>query len=587
MQLDPKLLVIHDAKQRQWLKFEHPMQVLIATSIDQVVDTLVSVENLVSQNGWYAAGYVGYQAAAAFDPNFITCRGGELPLVWFGLYESAEVFVLPHAGGMSQELSWRSRLNKQRYWQSIASIKAKIADGETYQVNYTYPLDCAFTGDAWDFFVALQHAQQGAYGAFLDLGRYAVCSASPELFFSREADLVATRPMKGTTARGANPQLDNMLRVGLAHSTKDRAENLMIVDMLRNDLGRIADPGSITVDELFHIEEYPTLWQMTSQVYGRCNCALVELFRVLFPCASITGAPKVKSMEIIAELENMPRQIYTGSIGFMLPGGRTQFNVAIRTALIDRQHGCAEYPVGGGIVWDSDVEDEYEETTLKAQVLSSLNVPCLLETLLWEPATGYRFLELHLQRLCQSATHFSYPVHIDKVRQILIAEAAKQQPGRWRVRCLVGVTGVVEVQFFPQPYRGQSQALQLAMADSPIASGDEFYRHKTDNRQRFEHVLSVARKNSSPAVDDVILYNEREEITETSMANIVVYVDGQWITPPLHCGLLPGTFRQKLLNDGVIVEQVITRKQLSQVDCLYLINSVRGWRWAEIIVTLG
>ncbi|MDY0292589.1 MAG: aminodeoxychorismate synthase component I [Desulfuromonadaceae bacterium] len=581
---DP-VLVIHDAECGQWLMFKTPVEIVVATTVKEVVEALRHVEVVASNHGLYAVGYVGYQASAAFDSRLVTRVGGELPLLWFGMYATATVVDLPLAKPTSAPFSWHPRYDKNNYLKAIAAIKQYISQGYTYQVNYTYPLDATLDADvdAWAFFLAMQHAQQGKYGAFIDLGRFAICSASPELFFSRKEDLITTRPMKGTAPRGADRIADLRFRDELAHCPKNRAENLMIVDMLRNDLGRIAEIGSVHVDQLFQVEGYPTLWQMTTRVQARSRCSIVELFTALFPCASITGAPKVRSMEIIAELESSPRQIYTGSIGFIAPDGRAQFSVAIRTALIDRQQCCAEYPVGGGIIWDSDAQQEYCETMTKAKVLTSKkDQPRLLETLLWEPATGFRFLEQHLQRLNLSAQRFGYPLQINSVRQRLINAAAAQPLQRWRVRCLLAATGQLSLEFIPQPYLGQLRALHLVLAREPIDSADEFFRHKTEERQRFTHMLEAARHEYGAQVDDVVLFNQRDEITETTIANIVIYQNGKWVTPPCHSGLLAGILRQILLEQGVIEEQVITVGQLRDADQIYLINSVRGWRWAKL-----
>jgi para-aminobenzoate synthetase/4-amino-4-deoxychorismate lyase len=575
-------VVIHDAESDQWLKFETPVQTVIATTVAQVLEKLHLVETLVNSDGLYAAGYVGYQASPAFDSRLVTRSGGELPLMWFGLYETATVIDLPLDKATSAPFSWYPRHHKGDYFKAIAAVKDYISRGDTYQVNYTYPLECTVDADvdAWTFFLSLQHAQQGRYGAFVDLGRFAICSASPELFFSRKEDLITTRPMKGTAPRGDDLTDDLRLRAELANSEKNRAENLMIVDMLRNDLSRVADAGSVHVDNLFQVEAYPTLWQMTTQVQARSRCSIVELFSALFPCSSITGAPKVRTMEIIAELESSPRQIYTGSIGFIAPDGRAQFNVAIRTALIDRQQHCGEYPVGGGIIWDSDAEQEYRETQTKAKVLGGQ--PRLLETLLWEPRKGYLLLEQHLQRLELSAQRFGYPIEIHSLRQRLISEAAAQPLQRWRVRCLLAATGELRFEFFPQPYRGQLRALQLVLARKPIASDDEFFNHKTDDRQYFDRLLKSAQHEYGVEVDDVVMFNQRGEITETTIANIVICQDGKWLTPSLDSGLLAGTFRRVLLEQGVISEQEITVAQLQAAEQIYLINSIRGWRWAQL-----
>lgn len=577
------LLVIHDALNGKWLQFKRPVRVVVATAVDQVVETLHTVEVAVAEEGLYAAGYVGYQAASAFDSRLVTLSGGELPLLWFGLYDTATAIELPQPDPEDACLTWQPSQRYGDYSCSIDKIKEFIAAGDTYQVNYTYPLQGQFTGHAWNFFTQLQHAQQGEYGAFVDLGRYAICSASPELFFSRVDDKITARPMKGTARRGRTVEEDDRLRSELQCSGKNQAENLMIVDMLRNDLGRIAESGSVEVEKLFEVEAYPTVWQLTTQVSARSRCSIVELFRALFPCSSITGAPKVRTMEIIAELETTARNVYTGSIGFIAPDGRAQFNVAIRTAVIDRQRQCAEYSVGGGIVWDSVTQEEYRETQIKAKVLGAeFEMPRLLETLLWEPATGYRLLEQHLSRLVSSAQQFHYPVDPNVLRQRLIDEVAKRSSQRWRVRSLLDHCGELTFDFIPQPYRTQRRAVMLVLAPNAILSSDPFYRHKTDQRTRFQVLINWAKNKYGDAIDDVVLFNERDEVTESTIANIVMYHEGQWVTPALQCGLLAGTLRQSLLSQGVIVEQVITVEQLRAATSIYLINSVRGWQWAQL-----
>jgi len=575
--------LIHDAVRGHWLRFTQLQQLVVAHRSEEVLDCLHEVECAVGERGWYAAGFVSYQAASAFDCSMKTASGGELPLLWFGLYAQVAAVQLPVVNLPRQSHDWRADGDDGDYSVKIAAIKQCIASGATYQVNYSYPLRCRFTADPWQFFVQLHRAQQGDYGAYLDLGNHVICCASPELFFARQQDVVTTRPMKGTAPRGADARSDAKLRSGLQNSAKERAENLMIVDMLRNDLGRIARPGSVKVNKLFAVESYPTLWQMTTEVQAQSDCSTVDLFSALFPCASITGAPKVKTMEIIADLEGEARQIYTGSIGFMLPEGRQQFNVAIRTAVVDKQQTRAEYRVGGGIIWDSDPQQEFLETRNKAQVLwherDNFN---LLETMLWEPARGYHLLDEHLQRLKMSAAHFSIPLDIDCLRQELFYQAAARPVQRWRVRCLIDVSGHSRIEFIACPYCPNTMPVRLVLADRAIASDDPMLYHKTDQRQLYESLRDTAVANNGE-VDDVLLFNERGEITETTIANVVLYFDGNWVTPPLSCGLLPGTFRQSLLAQGCIREQVITVKDIDEDTLIYMVNSVRGWCWARLV----
>lgn len=573
---------MHDAASGHWLQFAQLQRVVHAYNCAEVQDCLHTVESAVSELGLYAAGFVSYQAAPAFDASMDTIAGGALPLVWFGLYAKVTALQLPVASLPVEPLEWSAAVNTTTYNAKIAVVKQYIASGATYQVNYSYPLCCPFDGDPWQFFVHLQQAQQGAYGAFLDIGKHAICCASPELFFSRRGDKITTRPMKGTAARAEDKSVDLALRAALAVSEKDRAENLMIVDMLRNDLGRIAIPGSVHVDKLFALEGYPTLWQMTTEVQARSDCSTVELFSALFPCASITGAPKVKTMAIIAELEVSARQIYTGSIGFMLPDGRQQFNVAIRTALVDKEHKRAEYRVGGGIVWDSHPRQEFLETRTKAQVLYHENAPFnLLETLLWEPGRGYVLLDHHLNRLSASAAYFNISLDAELLRQRLFVAAAARFPQRWRVRCLVDQRGHGRFEFIPQPYIAHTRPLQLVLAGRAICAADPMLRHKTDQRQLYNSLYAETIAQCSD-VDDVLLFNERDEITETSIANVVFYLHGNWVTPPLSSGLLPGTFRQALLEQGCVREQVVKIDDIDHETILYTVNSVRGWRWARL-----
>jgi para-aminobenzoate synthetase/4-amino-4-deoxychorismate lyase len=406
----PHTVILHDAARGQWLSFREPARVLEARQVEAVLPALREAEALVNERGLYAAGFISYEAAPAFDPSFrARPAGDDFPLLWFGLYSRPEVVAPPPPGPML-EGEWKPSVTRAEYAAAIDCIQAHIARGDTYQVNYTFRLRRAFDGDAWALFGALAQAQQAAYAAYVDLGRYAICSVSPELFFARDGRQVTARPMKGTAPRGRWSAEDRSKAAWLRGSEKNRAENVMIVDMLRNDLGRVAEVGSVRVPRLFEVERYPTVWQMTSTVTAETGVSTADLLAALFPCASITGAPKTRTTQIIAELEGEPRRIYTGLLGYFGPEQRAQFNVAIRTVLVDRAKGQAEYGVGGGIVWDSIAADEYEECRHKARVLSDPRPHfALFETLLWSPeAGGYWLLDYHLRRLERSAEYFGF-----------------------------------------------------------------------------------------------------------------------------------------------------------------------------------
>ena len=351
----------------------------------------------------------------------------------------------------------------------------------------------------------------------------------------------------------------------------------MIVDMVRNDLGRIARTGSVTVPKLFETERYPTLWQMTSTVRARSNATLTEILRAMFPAASITGAPKARATRIIADLETTPRGVYTGCVGYLAPGGRAQFNVAIRTAVIDRQSNRIEYGVGGGIIWDSTSSAEYAECLLKARIVTDAPPPFeLLETLLWEPGRGYFLLNEHLLRLRDSALYLDVPVDIAEVEAALLAAVPEGAAQPRRARLLVSRTGEIKISLQPAPANADAIA-RLAVAPAPVNRSNPFLYHKTTHRDVYEQA-----KAASPGYDDVVLWNEAGEVTETTIANIAIECKGRLITPPVRCGLLAGVFRNAMLAQGKLAEAPITLDELREAPRIFLLNSVRKWRKASV-----
>jgi para-aminobenzoate synthetase/4-amino-4-deoxychorismate lyase len=592
----------------RWLYFSNPEKVLRAERIDQVLPMLREAEG----SGLYAAGFLSYEAAPAFDAALTTHEADGFPLLCIGLFHAPEVLddieEAPAAHFEIGELN--PSVSKPEYCEAIGNIKERIAEGATYQVNYTYRLNAGFSGDALAFFHALVSGQKTEYAAFIETDAFAICSASPELFFRLNNGTITARPMKGTARRGLTFADDWKQAEALQQSEKDRAENIMIVDMIRNDIGRVAATGSVETLSTFDVEKYPTVWQMTSTVKGDLaqsrkdaeeseNFAplrLCAIFNALFPCASITGAPKAKTMEIITELETSPRKLYTGSIGFITPQGEACFNVAIRTALI--QNDTLEFGVGGGIVWDSDADAEYEETLTKARVLTQPRPDFqLLETMLWEPGSGIFLLDEHLQRLAKSAAYFDIPL---EMHNLLMALEEKEESFQhtMRIRLLVSRDGASELQVFPMDYEtvggppavclvtnggaqssapkgGQRPPLHIALAKEPVDSQHVFLYHKTTHR-----AVYAAAKADFPDMDDVILWNQKGEVTESTIANVVVRIGDRLITPPVECGLLPGTFRQHLLKTGQVEEGIVTFAALRSADEVFLVNSVRGWQRA-------
>lgn len=573
-------VVLQDGQRRRWLCFGEPIRVLRAESTDQVLAALYEAEQAVEAEGLYAAGLVAYEAAPSFDPVLKVRAQPDLPLLWLGLFLAPEVWSDLPGTALAHTLgTWGPAIDRATYHQAIAAIKEQIAAGYTYQINYTFPLGAAFNGEPWPLFLQLASAQRGRYAAYVDTGRHVVCSASPELFFQRADGVLTSRPMKGTAPRGRTFTEDEAQRAWLFASEKNRAENVMIVDMIRNDMGRIAEVGSVRVPALFEVERYPTVLQMTSTVTSRTNASVAEVFKALFPCASITGAPKVSAMGIIADLEPAARGVYTGAIGYLAPGGRAQFNVAIRTVVVDRQTGRATYGVGSGVVWDSDADEEYDECLLKARVLGVQPAEFeLLETMLWRPETGIVLWDRHLERLAGSAEYFGLAVDLGNIEHEVAAAVASLPGEPHRLRLLVDQEGLARVQVQPLPDAPNHQPVRIGLAPQPIDRGDVFFYHKTTRREAYE-----AARLSRPECDDVLLWNERGEITETCLANVAVRLDGELVTPPVDCGLLAGTLRGWLLEQGRLQERVITVDDLASCDEIYIMNSVRGMREAMLV----
>ena len=587
-----------------WLHFAGPHRIIEVLVPENIIPALQELEVLINTNQWHAAGFLSYEAAPAFDPAHQTQSGEGFPYLWFGLYSPPCLIALPEPVEPKEDLSWVPTVDRHTYNAAIDQIKEHIAEGRTYQVNYTMRLQTDFKVEPWNFFLHLAQTQNN-HAAYIDTGRYVICSASPELFFRLDGDVLACRPMKGTTYRGRTTDEDQEQAQWLKDSEKNRAENVMIVDMIRNDLGRIAKIGSVHVPELFTVERYPTLWQMTSTIQAKTDASFTEIFGALFPCASITGAPKVSTMRIISKLEASPRKIYTGSIGYIAPDHKAKFNVAIRTALIDRSNQTAEFGVGGGIVWDSTSADEYEEALLKARVLTeTLPGFSLLETLLWTPDEGFFLREKHVDRLLDSADYFDFPISVPsaawwsrcserseakmqgipksslskEIIESYLDEISAQFSSSQRVRLLLDKNGNLSSETKPFQHAmltmaGTENTMKVCLAKQPINSNNIFLFHKTTMREVYE-----ASRKGLPICDDALLYNEHGELTEFTIGNLVVKMNGKLFTPPISCGVLPGTFRAHLLESGQVEERIIRVEELKDCTKVFLINSVRQWQ---------
>ena len=572
-------MIARDAGSGIWRLFEHPLEIVTATHIDDVLPALEKIENECTRRGRYAAGFLSYEAAPAFDQALKTQPADDFPLLWFGVYDHVQERALEQLGVPAAALAhqWIPSITAERYAEVFEQLQELIRDGDTYQVNYTYRIRTTLQTDPFALFLHLAQSQSPPFGAYVDTGDWAICSASPELFFHHAAPHVESRPMKGTAARGLWFEQDIEHARRLRESKKERAENVMIVDMVRNDLGRVARPGSVRVTNLFDVERYPTVLQLTSTVAAETDASLIGLMQALFPAASITGAPKARTMEIIAGVECSPRRIYTGTIGFVEPGGRSQFNVAIRTVLVHRATGEAEYGIGGGIVADSTLAEEWNESQIKARALAARPPSFdLLETMLWKPDVGYVLIGRHLKRLLQSSDYFGFQVDVLVVRARVEQFAQSLPPTPQRIRVTVSRSGAVDITSKPQDV--DEGFPRIVLAASPVDPSNPFLYHKTTNRSVYEDAIAAR-----PGFSDVLLYNDRGEVTESTIATLVVEIDGELWTPPISCGLLPGTLRAHLIDEGKIREKVITVQQMLTASQRYLMNSVRGFHPIDVL----
>jgi para-aminobenzoate synthetase/4-amino-4-deoxychorismate lyase len=560
----------------EWIHFSNPHQIITAEKLEEILPALQEIERLTEVKAWYAAGFLSYEAAPAFDSALQTLPRDGFPYLWFGLYSAPHIVTLPRPEAPKPILDWLPTIDRESYHGAIAKIKNYIADGMTYQVNYTMRLQTEFTGQAWDFFLHLAQNQNN-HAAYIDTDGYVICSASPELFFQLDGNTITCRPMKGTTQRGRTTIEDNEQSQQLKDSEKNRAENVMIVDMIRNDLGKIAEVGSVDVPHLFETERYPTLWQMTSTVTAKTNASLIEILKALFPSGSITGAPKVSTMKIIAELEGTPRKIYTGTLGYISPHRKASFNVAIRTLWVDKQSGRAEYGIGGGIVWDSSSTEEYAEALLKAQLLTQQALPfSLFETMLWTPGKGFFLREKHTSRMLDSAAYFDIPIVKEQLEEYLEQISSEFFEPR-RVRVLLDQARKLSYESSIFQISEGNQTLNVCLAKEPVDSNNVFLFHKTTQREVYES----ARKGLEEW-NDVLLYNELGELTEFTIGNLVVESDRQLFTPPISCGVLAGTFRAYLVETGQISERTIAIDQLRKCTKIFRVNSIRQWQRVEI-----
>jgi para-aminobenzoate synthetase/4-amino-4-deoxychorismate lyase len=572
-----------DGATRLRAAFGAPSRVLVAHAPDDVKPVLEAVEALAREGRW-CVGYLRYEAAAAFDPAFAV-HASEGPLAWFGVHDEALPWPASDApDGKAPAVEWQAGLPRAAFDRNMRAIHDAIRSGELYQLNYTAPLRAEFGGDACAWFMALRQAQPNGYAAFIDTGEEQVLSVSPELFFDWQGDRILARPMKGTAPRGATAAEDEALAQRLRTVPKERAENVMIVDLIRNDLSRIAQPFSVRVPRLFHTEALPTVWQMTSDVEAmvRDGVSLADVFAALFPCGSITGAPKVSAMRMIRALEPESRGVYCGAVGVVRPGGHATFNVPIRT--VSLRGSEARCGIGSGITADAHADAEWDEWRHKRAFLRRDHAPAateppfeLLETLALAEGE-LRDAPAHLARMKNAAAHFGYPWNEALVAACLRRLSDAHPAGPWRVRLLLDAQGQPRAEAFAMDAAPARVQLQLAARAFDEAES-EFSRFKTTHRAHYEAFTPTA-----PGVFDTLLWNHRGEITECTRGNIALLLDGRWVTPPLHCGLLNGIGRANRLRERQLAEAVVRVDDLPRVQALAFVNSLRGWLDADLNV---
>jgi len=579
----PGTVLLHDnlSPNGQSLLFAEPREILVAHTADEARAALARLAAAPGKGLW-AAGYFAYELGLLFEERLLAHlpERSDTPLLWFGLYDAPRPFdpetLNSATHGVATDLVPETSFAS--YASAFDRVKTYIEAGDTYQVNLTLKARFRLSGDPLGLYRRLAQSQKTAYGAYIHAGDHFVLSRSPELFVSSAGKKISARPMKGTIKRAPLAAADAAARVALAADQKNRAENLMIVDLLRNDFSRIAEVGSVKVTDLFTVETFPTLHTMTSGITAqrRADVGFAEVMENLFPCGSITGAPKLRAMEIIHEVEAGPRGLYTGSIGYLAPNGDFAFNVAIRTAVI-KADGSGEIGIGGGVVADSDAASEYQEALLKLRFLSDPTPPVtLIETLKWTPEEGFWLLGRHLARLLASAAYFGLAVDGAEATMLLLEES-KAWTGPMRVRLTLSETGM-EITAVPLPKNPEK--FRFIIAPETLDSTSVWLAHKTTNRAFYDAPRIAA--HEAFGVDEVVFTNERGELTEGSITNLFVERGSRLLTPALSSGLLPGTLRAELLESGRAEEAILTLADLAAAEAIWLGNSVRGLIRAEL-----
>ena len=585
------VLLLDLLKQRSALLFQAPDEVITCSRLEEVQGCLKQLE-AAQADGRHAAGYLAYELGFAFEEKLRQrFHQTKEPLLWFGLYGAPEELGLDEAKAMLESVAGDGEaaigkpefdMDRAAYDTAFARVRDHLAKGDIYQVNLTMRARFRHQGAPERIFQTLLRRQPVEFAAFLRLEDRTILSLSPELFLERRGTCLRTKPMKGTAPRGRYASEDASIARTLSSDPKQRSENTMIVDLMRNDLSRIADTGTVKVTKLCEVERYQSLHQMTSTVEAEVpdHVGFARIAEHLFPCGSITGAPKLSAMQIAQDLETGPRGVYTGSIGYLAPGGDFRLNVAIRT-LVLRNDGSGEAGSGSGVIFDSGASPEYDECVLKLRFMSE-DTPGfdLIETLAYHPGDGYLLLERHMQRLQASSAYFGFPFREEDVREELL-QHVRTFAGSRRVRLLLSADGGISVTSTDLPPAGQEAVFNLVIAQETTWSTDRFLFHKTTNRAFYDDTRQ--RYQAETGCQEVLFLNENGYLTEGSYTTLFVKLNGSLQTPALRHGLLPGTFRAGLLERGLASEADLTLQDLQEAEEVYVGNSVRGLIRARLL----
>jgi para-aminobenzoate synthetase/4-amino-4-deoxychorismate lyase len=556
------------------LLFERPVEIVEARDPEQVREGLQRLRE-AGERGLHAAGFLSYEAGHALEAKLARLRSrtatGAPPLLWFGLFEQSRsvgdvASLLPHAAA-----GWTSLptplVSQAAFETALAEVKEHIAAGNIYQANLTFAAEVLTAGSPLAVYARVRQRARAGHAALVFTGEHWILSFSPELFFTLEGGKLTTRPMKGTAERQRDPAADAAAIQELRSDPKQRAENLMIVDLLRNDLSRVSKPGTVKVPSLFAVETYPTVHQMTSTVVAELEEGLgpIDAIEALFPCGSITGAPKIRAMEIIADTERRVRGVYTGSIGRVAPDGDASFNVAIRTLTLRAGESRAVMGLGAGIVADSRAPDEWRECLAKGAFLKGSDFD-LIETMRFDPHEGIADLDRHLNRLKASADGFGFTFDRHGARNELQAATFRLREEK-KVRLRLSAKGSLAIEARPMPEE-PDEPVEVAILPLPVGREDFRLRHKTSDRDFYDE----ARRASG--CFEVIFVDPEGFLTEGSFTHLFVERGGDMATPPLSRGLLPGILRARMLEEGDAVEEDVAAASLPAQ--FYIGNSVRG-----------